>query len=185
MSKPEIEEFLKGKGDFVRMDHLSRFLDEKGLPADRKKFVYQKLIEIYEQKGMFGDVAKMYRNIAIISIAFSEKIKNHVKEAEFYVKSGFFEDADAAVKKAMGESNASQKAEISFVIKEFYKKQAEVYEKERRRANASKIYEKLLQMKISEGEREEIKKKLMDLYEKLGRIKEYFILKEGKFDRKV
>ena len=185
MSKQEIEEFLKGKGDFVRMDHLSRFLDEKSLPIDKKKFVYQKLIEIYEQKGMFGDVAKMYRNIALISVAFSEKIKNHVKEAEFYVKAGFFEDADAAIKKSMGEANASQKAEISFVIKEFYKKQAEVYEKERRRANASKIYEKLLQMKISEGEREEIKKKLMDLYEKLGRIKEYFILKEGKFDRKV
>ncbi|MFH1326885.1 MAG: hypothetical protein ABIH59_02035 [archaeon] len=185
MTKSEIEEFLKGKGDFVQIDHLTRFLKEKQIPIDRKRFVCLKLAEIYEKKGMLREAAKMYNNIAIASIAFSEKIKNHVKEAELYIKSGNFEDANNSVKKAMNDAKVDQRAEIYVVIKIFYKKQAEVYEKQRKRSSAVRIYEKLLEMNISEEERVEIKEKLMNLYEKLGRLKEYFTIKHDKFDNKI
>lgn len=179
MSKSEIEKELEGKGDFVQMDYLTRFLKDS-LGIEMKKFVFLRLAEIYEKKGMFNDAAKMFNDAALISIAFSEKIKNHVKEAELHIKSGNFEKVDEAVKKAMRDANASQKAEILFVIKNFYKRQAEIYEKERRRNNASKIYEKLLQMKLSEQEKQEIKEKLLELYEKLGRSKEDSVLETEK-----
>ena len=64
--------------------------------------------------------------------------------------------------------------------KEFYKKQAEAYEKDNRRSHALKIYEKLLLMGPSDQEREEIKAKLTKLYEQTGRLKDYFRLKGGK-----
>jgi len=185
MSKTEIEDFLRGKGDFVQIDHLSRLILEKEIPLDKKRFMYKKLADIYEKKGMFREAAKMYSNIAISSPVFAEKIKNHVKEAEFSIKAGSFAAADEAVKKAMAESNISQRAEIFVGIKEFYKKQAEEYEKNNKRGQAVKLYEKLLSMtNISENERQELKKKLMDLYEKVGKIREYFSIKEGSFDSK-
>jgi hypothetical protein len=121
----------------------------------------------------------MFDNIALISVAFSEKIKYHIKEAELYIKAVDFEGVDYAMKKAMSDANASEKAEIYFIIKNSYKKHAEIYEKEMKRNHAAKIYEKLLQMNNSELEKKDIKKKLLGLYEKLGKLKEYFVLKKS------
>lgn len=179
MNKVEIEKELVGKGDFVQIDYLNRLLTNKGLALDRKKFVYKKLAELYEKKGMFRDVAKMYNLLALSSITFNEKIQHYVKETEFYIKAGFFNDADEAMKKASGEATDRQRGEIYNAIKEFYKKQGEAYAKQNRKTNAVKIYEKLLTMKISDSERVETKAKLMALYESIGRVKEYFALKRG------
>lgn len=179
MTIADIEEVLKGKGDFVQIDYLSRLLKIKFLPLGRKKFVCLKLAEIYEKKGMLKDAAKMYSNVAIICVAYSEKIKNYMKEAELYVKAGAFDLVDEAIKKAMNHSNSAEKENIYFTIKDFYKRQALVYEKEMKRAQAVRIYEKLLEMNINEAERQVIKDRLMPLYEKLGKLKEYFKLKKS------
>lgn len=175
MSKQEIERELNGKGDFVQIDYLTRLLENKpGIPV--KRFIYFKLAKIYEDKKMFNDSGKMFENLAVISVAFSEKTKNFLFAAESYIKDGFFDKADYAVKKAMAEANEYERGEIYFAIKEFYKKQAELNENGMKRNHAAKIYEKLLQMNISEREKKEIKKKLLDLYEKLGKFKEYSLL---------
>ena len=178
MLKEEIENDLKGKGDFVQMDHLTRFLTQNP-PLETKKFIYKKLIEIYDRKRMFLESAKAYDSLSIISLSFSEKIKNHVKEAESYIKAGKFDSVDYALKKGMGEANASERVEALFAVKQAYKNQAEVYIKEMRRAHAIAIYEKLLEMNISDIERKEIKEKLMDLYEKTGKLDKYFNIKRG------
>lgn len=177
MTKVEIEKDLEGKGDFVKIDHLKRFL-EQDIAFETKKFVYFKLAEIYEKKGMFNDAGKIYENISMLSTSFSEKIQDYVKGAELYIKGGFFNRADESIKKAFSQANLAQKADIYIAIKNFYKRQAEVYERELRRSHAVKIYEKLLTMKISESEKQEIKDKLINLYEKLGRIKEYYALRK-------
>ncbi|MCK5043977.1 hypothetical protein KAR52_03190 [Candidatus Pacearchaeota archaeon] len=175
MSKSEIETELGGKGDFVQIDYLTRFMDEN-MSFDLKKFVCFKLEEIYERKGMLNDAAKMLGNIALISIAFSEKIKYYVKAVELYIRAGFFDKADSSMRKALNQANEQQKQDIYSIVKNFYKQQAEIYEKEFKRNHAVKIYEKLLEININDFEREEIKKKLLDLYEKLGKFKEYSIL---------
>ncbi|MEK6917613.1 MAG: hypothetical protein AABW51_01575 [Nanoarchaeota archaeon] len=185
MSKTEVEAFLKGKGDFVQIDHLSRMVKERDLATDKKKFLYQKLAELYDKKGMFVEAAKMYNNISILSTTFKEKINAHMKEVEFYVKGGDLMMLDEALKKALGEAQLKEREGIFSAVKDFCKRQAEVYVKERRRANAIKLYEKLLQMRLSEAERQDIKSKLMSLYEQTGKIKEYFTLKENKTESRA
>jgi tetratricopeptide (TPR) repeat protein len=169
MSKGEIEKELRGKGDFVQIDYLTKFIDKKP-PIHIKKFALMKLIEIYENKKMYNDAARMYEQLAINAISFSERIDFFVKEAEYYIKSGYLEKADSAMRRAMELSTIIKKAEIYKEIKEFYKKQAEICERESKRNNATKIYEKLLIMRITENEREEIKHKLLNLYESLGKF---------------
>jgi tetratricopeptide (TPR) repeat protein len=181
MTKVEIEQALQDMGDFVKIDHLSQLIKED-LALDKKKFVYEKLADIYEKKGMITSAAKIYNNIALTSIAFSDKMKHHVKEAELYIKAGAFDAADDAVKKASKEANVVEKENIYISIKQFYKRQAEAYERNMKRAQAARMYERILEMNIRDNEREEIKTKLMVLYEKLGRLKEYFSLKDNKFD---
>lgn len=178
MSKTDVENFLKDKGDFVQINYLTRFLKEQ-IGLDMKKFVYFKLARIYEKNGMFQDSAKMYENFAINSISFSEKIKYHIKESEIYIKAGLFEKADEAMRKAMSEANSTQRNEIYTAVKNFYKSQAEVYERNLKRNRATKIYEKLLEMRISDLEKKEIKEKLLELYKKLGRFEKFDLLKFG------
>ena len=176
MSKTEIENFLKNKGNFVQIDYLNRFLNES-LSLDMKKFVCLKLALIYEKAGMFGEAAKSHSSAASVSITFSDKINNYVKESELYIKAGNFVKSDEAMKKAMNEANSVEKREIFITIKEFYKRQAKEYEECLKKGHAAKIYEKLLEMKLEEVEKEEIRKKLLELYEKLGKTKEYNLLK--------
>lgn len=178
MVKSEIEEQLAGKGNFIQIDYLTRFLKEP-LTMDMKKFVFLKLAELYEKISMLKEAAKNYDNAAMVSILFSEKINHYMKEAELYIKADDFEKSDRAMKKAMSQANSTEKNEIYITVKDFYKRQAEAYEKNLKRAHAARFYEKLLEMKISELERKEIKEKLLEIYDKLGKRKEYLVLKKG------
>ncbi len=175
MSKQDIEKELKGKGEFVQINYIERFI-KKDLPLEIKKFSYLKLAEIYEGKGMFSNAAKSFESAAALSIAFSEKIRNFMKATELYIKSGLFDTADYSMKRAIAEANSREKRDIILSVKNMYRNQAEAYEREKRRNNAVRIYEKLLEMDISEDERREIKKRLLGLYEKLGKLREYYAL---------
>ena len=73
MTKSEIERDLQGKGNFVQIDHLLRFIKEPGVSSEMKKFVYVKLASIYERKGMFFDASKSYNNAAIHCLNDLEK----------------------------------------------------------------------------------------------------------------
>ena len=176
LSKSEINRVLEGKGDFVQIDYLTRFL-KKGVSLDLKKFIYLKLAKIYEKKQMFEKAGKMFENVAIVSVTFSDKIKYYIEVAKSYVRAGDFESAGRATKKAMGEANSSEKLEVYNLVKEFYKTQARNYEQEGKRNHAVRVYEKFLRMNISEVEKEEVKAKLIELYERLGMFKEAGLLK--------
>jgi len=171
MTKKEIEEFLRGKGDFVQIDYLNRFL-ELDLALEIKKFANLKLAELYYQKGLFADAAKCYDSAGNFSITFREKIKYYVQAVEMFVKGASFDRADYEMKKALSEANANQKNEIYFNVKYIYKTQGEMYEKEKKKNNAVRVYEKLLEMKLNTQEKEEIKQKLLKLYQDLGKFKE-------------
>ena len=178
MVKSEIEEQLAGKGNFIQIDYLTRFLKEP-LTMDMKKFVFLKLAELYEKTSMLKDAAKNYDNAAMVSIAFSEKINHYIKEAELYIRADDFEKSNEAMKKAMSQANSSEKEEIYLTVKNFYKQKAEAYERNLKRAHAAVVYEKLLEMKISDPEKKEIREKLLGIYDRLGKTKEYLILKKG------
>lgn len=180
MSKSEIERELNGKGDFVQIDYLNRFIAQKP-PLHEKKFAFMKLIEIYETKKMFNEIAKIYGNLAVLALSPQERIDSLVKETKAYIQEGRFDEADAIMRRAMDEVTIIKKADIYEDIKIFYRKQADIYEKENKRNHAIKVYEKLLSMRISDSERDEAKKKLLDLYDKLGKFRESSAMEHRRF----
>ncbi|MEK7112088.1 MAG: hypothetical protein AAB875_02060, partial [Patescibacteria group bacterium] len=144
-----------------------------------KKFVFLKLAVLYEKAKMLNDGAKMYDNAAELSIAFTEKIKHYMKEAELYAKTGSFDRVEQAMKKALGQSNSRERDDIRVSVKMFYKEQAKICEAELRRNQAARFYEKILEMRISEQERREIREKLLELYKRLGKLHEYQVLERS------
>ena len=176
-SKSEIEKNLSKKGEYMQIDYLTKLLREE-LPLDARKFVLFKLAEIHKKKKMFVYAGKMYESLAKISLVFSEKIKNYVEATKLYIVAGDLDKADYAMKSALNEANNIEKNDIYNIIKEFYKKQAEKYEQELKRNHAIKIYEKLLEMNLGKIERMKIKEKLVYLYEKTGKLKEFYAIKK-------
>lgn len=176
MNKEEIEREFAGKGDYVLIDNITRFLKEN-VPQDTRRIAYLKLVEIYEKRNMFFEAADIYKKLSEIALKSSDKINYLAEEAKSYIKSGMFEKADATIAIISEEAKHAEKNRIMLYIVEIYKKQAQIYEKEKRRNRAAKTYEKLLTMNIPEEEKGEIRKKLSGLYKELGMIDEYMKIK--------
>lgn len=179
MTKVEIDKELSNKGDYVQIDNITRFLKENP-PIDIKRFLYLKLTAIYERRSMFSEEADMYNKLTEISMVPAEKSDYLIKATECYIKAGFFDKADLMMNRATGEVKELERRRIINSIIDFYKKQAQVYEKEKRRNKAMKTYEKILSMNIVSSEKEEIQKKLAELYRELGMVGEYMRLQEKK-----
>ena len=177
MSLTEIGKELEGKGDFIQIDYLTRYIEQRP-PLFNKKFAFTKLLEIYEAKNMFNDAGKIYHSLAMLTVIIREKIDYLTKASKSYIKGGNLEKADSTLGSALAEASNIRKQVIYEEIKNFYKTQAEIYEKGSKRNHSVKIYEKILDMKISDDERKEIKEKLLNLYEGLGKFRESSVLKE-------
>lgn len=177
MSTSEIEEFLKNKNDFTNIDYLTRFLQEK-LSADVRKFVFLKLGEIYERSAMFTDSGRAFEKAGELS-SEPDKRRLLVKAAQIFVRTGDFTRAEGLIRTAISKATDFDKREIYNGMKQFYVYTAETYEKSRKLGDAIKIYERLLAMELSDSEKKQIKTKLMDFYQRLGKIKEYMQMKAG------
>jgi tetratricopeptide (TPR) repeat protein len=172
----EIQERLKTMSDFLKIEYLEECL-KMHFGFEIKRFCNLKLSELYEARMMFAQAAKNMSAMAEMALTYKEKIESYMRETELWIKAGMYERADESFRKALASGNNIEKEEVKYRIKEFYKKHAQNYEKLSKNANALKVYEKLLQMAITDSEKLEIKKKLLYFYGKLGKIREYTLLK--------
>ncbi len=177
MTKLEIEKELKNQGDYVQIDNITRFL-KQNIPLDLKKFVMLKLVEIYERRAMFQAAGEIYNRLIEITLINSEKTEYAIKEIKAYIQAGLYDKAGLTVKTIVSEVSLTERAKIVNSIRDFYKIQAENYEKQGRRNKALQTYERMLTMNYSELEKKEINKKLLGLYKSLGLIKEYIVLEK-------
>jgi len=175
-TKRELEEKLKNAGDYVKMDVLSSAL-KKQIDIETKKYVLLKLTEIYEARKMFSESARMIRNAAELSTTYEEKMNDFMKSCTLFIRSGSFDDADVSFTKALGCATELQKGRLKVARKEAYKTQAREYVTKERRSHAVIAYEKLLSFDLSLDEKKEIQSTLLMLYEKLGKVKDFYALK--------
>ena len=109
MSRSEIEKQLAGKGDFIQIDYLNRFIAQKP-PLHEKKFAFMKLIEIYSSKKMFNDVAKIYNNLALLALSPQERIECLTKEIKAHIQSGRFDEAVRSFDRTLDINNNCNRA---------------------------------------------------------------------------
>lgn len=178
ITKKEIEEKLKTLGDYVKIDYLGRCLKENP-DFETRKFVLLTLSKLYETKGMYAEAARQIRGAADINTTFGAKIIDFMKATELFAKAGDFEEADISVGKALASANTMQKAQIKAQQKQFYLAQAQAMVKKDKRSNAMKAYEKLLTLELTPDEKKQTQTVLLGLYEKLGKVREFYALKRG------
>ncbi|MDO8460213.1 MAG: hypothetical protein Q7S74_03835 [Nanoarchaeota archaeon] len=177
-TRVEIEKKIAPMGDYVKMEYLSQCL-KQSIDFDTRKFVLSKLAALYESRGMFLEAGKLVRNAADIHTNFQAKINEFVKSGELFVKAGNYDEADISFRRALSDATPLQRKEIKDKIKKIYISQAKSYGTKDKRKHAMKVYEKLLTLDINLTERKEVQTTLMQIYENLGKIKEFYAMKRA------
>lgn len=178
-NRREIEERLKALGNYVKIDYLNSCLKQSALDFDTRRFVLLELARLYKEKKMHLEAGKMLQSAAPINTGYKGMIQDYVASAEMFAKAGNFENADISFEKAIGCANEKEKFEIKQIKIDRYKAQAEEYYKNDKRHNAMVAFEKLLELNLAPSERKEVQEKLLSLYDRLGKIRDYYSLKRA------
>jgi tetratricopeptide (TPR) repeat protein len=176
-TRAEIDAKIKTMGEYVKMSYLQRAIKSQ-LDFDTRKFVLLELTKIYEQKGMFLDAAKTIRAAADITTTYKEKIGQFMKSVEFNIRGNNFTEADRLFVQALALGNDREKIDMKQLYKQFHFAQAQAYMKNDRRNNAKEVYQKMLSLDLNHSERLDVQNRLLDLYYRLGNVREYHALKD-------
>ena len=174
--KRELEEKIKNVGDYVKMDLLSSALKIQ-IDIETKKYCLAKLTEIYEARRMFSEAARMIKNAAELNSTYEGKMNDFMKSCTLFIKGGSFDDGDVSFTKALGCATDLQKGRLKSARKEAYKAQAKEYVAKERRSHALVAYQKLLTFDLTPEEKREIQGTLLTLYERLGKVQDFYALK--------
>jgi hypothetical protein len=177
-SRREVESKLVSMSDYVKLDFLQKCLD-KTLDFDTRKFVLETLAGIYEDRAMFREAARLLRNSSEINATQMQARQALMRSCELFIRSGEFEESEISFHRALSHAELSEKARMQMKKKSMYMFYAqECLDKEKRR-HAMLAYEKVMRMNLDGDERLELRERLMDLYDKLGKVKEYLALKNS------
>lgn len=159
------------KTNLNKAEYLESAL-KKNISLEANRFILKILCEIYEEEKLYEKAAKIYSQKARMEATFKEKISDFLKAAEFFCKVGKIDEAEQMFLSAYREANELERREILKKRKESYYKYGEIFEKIGKKSLAVKFYEKLFNIKMEDSERIKIKEKLIEIYKKLGRLKE-------------
>ena len=176
-TRRDIEEKIKNVGDYVKIDYLTSYL-KMNIDFDTRKFVLNALSKLYESRKMFSEAAKLMRASADINATFDGKVNDFMKSVDLYIKAGVFDEADISFNKAIALAKQIQKNSLRVERKNFYIAYTKEAVKSDKRKHAMEGYEKILELDLNPQEREIAVKELSLLYEKLGKIREFYNLKK-------
>lgn len=172
-TKEEIEAKLETLNmPLTKISYLESALKKTAFTFELKRYIWHKLIELYEERSMYEKAAKASSGLAGIEVAFREKIESYLKAGELYSKAGRIEDSEEMFTRAVRNASVEQKVKILLARKNVYLVSAHELESKGKRASALKFYEKLIKMKLDEIEMKEVKGKLIIIYKSLGKFKE-------------
>ena len=173
----EIERKLEGMNtDLNKIIYLESVLNEVGFSFEIKRTLWGKLSELYGGRKMFEKAAKAMANKAGLEVMAKEKIDSYITSAELYSRVGKVDDADDMFLRATRGADEVQKRAVKLARKNVYLISAQDLERKGKKASAVKFYEKLIKMNLEDIEKLEIKHKLLDTYNALGKFREARLL---------
>jgi len=173
----EIEEKLTEMNtDLNKISYLESALKATSFSFEIKRFLWGALSELYGNRKMFDRAAKAMANKAAVEPMAKDRIDSYITAAEIYCRVGKVDEADDMFLRASRDGNEEQKRSIKLARKNVYMISAQELERKAKKAHAAKFYEKLIKMNLEDSERLEIKHKLLDTYNALGKFREAKLL---------
>jgi len=158
----------------VKIEYLENCLKQMPIANDSARFCHLNLAELYTQRMMFGPAARQMEAAADTATTYKDKATFYLREISLLLKISDYLMIDKAFKKALLCANTTADKEA---IKNYLKGEmiglAREYELKNKRSHAAQIYERLIDMPITnEAEKRELMAKTASLNAKLGKLKE-------------
>jgi len=179
ITKSEIERVINGKEDFVKIDYLNRYLNHID-NFDVKKFILLNLASIYESKNMVPLAVRHLNSATDIALNNREKIELYMKIVGLYIKIRNFPQAENALKQAMYIAPELERLRLKSKCLDIFWNSAKEAETKEKGRHAFEIYKHMLTLSMPEDKRTELKEKLLNYYNKMGRVREYNKLKASR-----
>lgn len=180
VTKQDIEDTIKNKDDFIKIDYLNRYLKQVD-SLEMKRFILLHLAAANENKGLLHDAIRNVSAAGDVSLTFREKRDLYMKEVSLWIKLGDFMMAEKAFHKSLGYGNDIEKMEMQELYENTFRAIGKSYMDQEKFRKALEVYEKVFSITKVNLRKNEVKDKLLELYGKLGRGKEYDRLKNVVF----
>ena len=161
-----------------KINYLESAVKVPGFSFEIKRFLWNELCELYKERKMFERAARAMSNKAGMDVSFRDKVESYLSAAELFAKVAKINDAEEMFVRAGRDANGGERVKIKLARKNIYLVSAERLEAGGKRAGAVKFYEKLIKMNLDDVERDEIKGKLLGMYNALGLFREARLLGE-------
>ena len=172
----EIIDRAEKMSDFVKMEYLETCL-KKNIDISAEKYCYKRLSELYEKKIMYSEAIKNISRLAELSTSAKDKSTVFMKEAELLIMGEFYDRVDYAFKKAIEFSAKEEFFEKKRQLVMLYKTKIKALEDKNKVAGLLAVYEHLVHL-LTDAEKIEAKKKMLVLYNRIGKVREFIQLKK-------
>lgn len=163
----------------LKIEYLENLLKQIILPNDVKYSASKILADLYLQKGWISSAAKAMERAAETVNTYEARKEVYMNVGMLYVQAMEFVSAGDAFKKAMDAAAPGERVALQKKIRQAWMSEADRMEKGSRRPKALEIYDRLLRTSNDYYEQDMLMKKIMFLYEKLGRIKDSIGIREA------
>ena len=164
--------------EMLQTEYLENVLKKINLQADLRIMVDEKLASMYAKKGLYTHSASLMKEAAELTNVLSQRKERFLQEGIYHISALEYAFAQYAFEKAVEAAPNADKEKLKKQVKENFLKAAAGLEKEKKIARAAELYDWILRRSDKAENLSEIKMKLSELYEKLGKIQESISLRE-------
>lgn len=169
ITKDDVLQQLRAQPSEAKKQEFLENILKKPLNIDVKITALIALADLFIGKKWFGLAARNYCYAGDLANTFREKIDLYFKGAVLYLRSGDYINAEDNFRKVLVLAANKDKESIKQKILLLYLEHANSYEKEKQYTKAIAAYNRILMMNLPLQKANEIREKLVTLYEKIGR----------------
>ncbi len=162
-----IRELDKYRTDERKLEFLENQLKQEQDPV-RRKTMFVLMGTLQFQRKWFNTAAKSFSNAADLSTTFDEKQDLFFRAGTMFVRSNDFFTAEDIFRKSVVLAPKRDRVNVQKRVVEAYLQFARECETGRQNTKALSIYNRVLGFKISLDEANQIRDKIIGIYEKMG-----------------
>ncbi|MCS7134324.1 MAG: hypothetical protein NZ889_00480 [Candidatus Pacearchaeota archaeon] len=151
-----------------KMEYLEKLLSKEHNQTKRRA-IFTLMASLQAERKWFNSAAKSLSNAADLAETFREKIDLFLRAMLFYVKAQDYLEAEATMRKALVLAIPREKQEIQKSLVNAYLQQAKEFENNKQLTKAINVLSRVLVQKIDKELEREVKTKMAELYDRIGR----------------
>ncbi len=180
VTKEEIMNDIKEKGDDIKLEHLDKIVKKMEYDQETRKNAFILMTDIYIKRLWWNNAARAFLNAADLAKTFDDKKELFFKAAELFVKTGDYFTAEDTFRKALVLAAKKDRNATWDRVLGVYMAYARELESKRMQTKAISVYNKILTLNLPIEQANQIRDRMAELYEKIGKPREATMIRQQK-----